>query len=41
MSEEIKHNPEKDVKSFKSNKKNVGYSTKQTIMSKLSKINNK
>ena len=41
MSEEIKHNPEKDVKSFKSNKRNVGKSTRQTILSKMSKINNK
>ena len=41
MSKEIKHNPEKKVKSFKSIKRNVGYSTKQTILSKMSKINNK
>lgn len=41
MSKEIKHNPEKEVKSFKSIKSNVGYSTKQTILSKMSKINNK
>jgi hypothetical protein len=39
MSEEIKHNPEKNVKSFKSNKRNVGQSTRQTILSKMSKIN--
>lgn len=39
MSEVIKHNPEKVAKSFNRIKRNVGYSTKQTILSKLSKIN--
>ena len=38
MSEVIKHNPEKVAKSFNRIKRNVGYSTKQTILSKLSKI---